>query len=62
MCSAQLAISWLPTSVEPVKLTLRTTGELVMVSAMAAAEPVMTLMTPAGMPARWASSASAKAE
>ncbi len=62
MCSADWAINWLPTSVEPVKLTLRTTGELVMVWEMAAAEPVITLITPAGMPARVASSPRARAE
>ena len=62
MCLAHWAISWLPTSVEPVKLSLRTLGESVIAVEMAPALPVITLKTPAGMPARSASSASASAE
>ena len=59
---AHWAIRVLPTSVDPVKASLRTMGFDVISPPMAAAEPVTTLKTPAGMPARSASSASASAE
>ena len=49
---AQAAISCLPTSVEPVKVSLRTRGLAVSSPPMAPEEPVMTLKTPLGMPAR----------
>ena len=57
-CSSRI----FPTAVEPVKVSLRTSGLPVSSAPMARAEPVSTLMTPAGMPARWHSSASASAE
>ena len=59
---AHCAISFLPISVDPVKVSLRTVGLLVISPPIAAAEPVTTLKTPGGMPARRASSASASAE
>ena len=59
---AHCAISFLPTSVEPVKVSLRTVGLAVISPPIAAAEPVITLKTPGGTPARSASSASASAE
>ena len=58
---AACRISSLPTSVEPVKPTKRTAGCEVMTPPIAVASPVMTLSTPAGMPARSASTASASA-
>ncbi len=57
-CSSRI----LPISVEPVKVSLRTSGLPVISPPIWVAEPVMTLNTPAGMPARCASSASARAE
>jgi hypothetical protein len=52
----------LPISVEPVKDSLRTIGLAVISPPMSrGASPVTTLNTPAGMPARSASSASASA-
>ena len=59
---AHWAISNLPTSVDPVKVSLRTMGFAVISPPMAAAAPVTTLKTPGGMPARSASSARASAE
>jgi hypothetical protein len=59
---AQAAMSSLPTSVEPVKVSLRTSGLAVSSLPMALEEPVTTLKTPLGIPARWASSARARAE
>src|SRR5471030_1092996 len=59
---AHCCISNLPISVEPVKDSLRTIGLEDISPPIAEAEPVTTLSTPAGMPARWASSASAVAE
>jgi len=59
---AHCAISSEPISVEPVKDSLRTMGLAQISPPMALAEPVTTLNTPAGMPARAASSASASAE
>ncbi len=55
-------MSSLPISVEPVKLSLRTIGFSVSSPPRTRAWPVMTLSTPFGMPARSASSASARAE
>ena len=55
-------ISSRPTSVEPVKEILRTTGLAQSSPPIAGASPVMMLSTPLGKPARSASSASASAE
>ena len=55
-------MSSLPTAVEPVNDSLRTLSLPVNSPPMAAASPVTTLITPAGMPARCASSAMASAE
>ena len=60
--SALWRISSRPTSVEPVKLSLRTVGLRVISPPMALDEPVSTDSRPAGTPARWASSAKARAE
>ena len=62
MPAAHCSISFAPTSVEPVKLSLRTVGFAVSSLPMSPAEPVTTLNTPFGIPARSASSASASAE
>src|ERR1700686_1871231 len=51
-----------PTSVEPVKVTLRTSGLEVISPPISFELPVKTLKTPAGIPARSAKAASAKAE
>jgi hypothetical protein len=59
---AHCSIKSLPTSVEPVKESLRTIGLEVSSPPISRAEPVITLITPAGMPARSASSARASAE
>src|ERR1700722_14828227 len=59
---AHCAINFLPISVEPVNVSLRTAGLEVISPPIAAADPVMTLNTPLGRPARWASSANASAE
>src|SRR5258705_13748038 len=59
---AHCAISSLPISVEPVNEILRTVGLEVSSAPISAAEPVTTLRTPAGTPARSASTASASAE
>ncbi len=58
----QSATSFLPTSVEPVKVSLRTIGFEVSSSPIAPVRPARTLITPAGIPARSASSTIAKAE
>jgi len=58
---AHWAASRRPTSVEPVKVSLRTSGLAVSSAPMGRAPPVSTLNTPAGTPARWASSAMARA-
>src|SRR5438132_12308136 len=60
--AAHGAISFLPTSVEPVNESFRTVGFDVSSAPMSAADPVTTLNTPFGTPARSASSASASAE
>ncbi len=60
--AAHCSISFLPTSVEPVKVNLRTIGLLVSSFPMTLAPPVTTDITPLGMPARSASSHSASAE
>ncbi len=59
---AHCAINFLPISVEPVNVSLRTIGFEVISPPIAAADPVMTLNTPLGMPALWLSSAKASAE
>ncbi len=59
--AAQAARSSRPTSVEPVKLSLRTLSSPVSTLATTRESPVTTLNTPAGMPARSASSARARA-
>src|SRR5271168_895644 len=59
---AHCAISFLPTSVDPVKVTLRTVGFDVISPPIAAADPVITLNTPFGIPALSLSSANASAE
>src|SRR6185295_19758915 len=60
---AHCAMSTLPTSVEPVKVNLRTSGFSVSsLPTLAACLEVTTLNTPLGIPARRASSASAVAE
>src|SRR5258708_8583368 len=51
-----------PTSVEPAKVTLRKTELEVISAPIAFGLPVNTLNTPAGIPARSAKTASAKAE
>src|SRR5260221_13529753 len=62
MVSALCFMSKRPTSVDPVKVTLRT-SELEVISPPIAFElPVNTLNTPAGIPARSAKTDSAKAE
>src|ERR1700734_554082 len=60
--AAHCAMSFLPISVEPVKVSLRTVGFDVISPPMAEADPVITLNTPCGMPALAASSANASAE
>src|ERR1700691_3689432 len=60
--AAHCAISFLPISVDPVKVTLRTVGFDVISPPIAAADPVITLKTPFGMPARLLSSANASAD
>lgn len=60
--AAHWAISTLPISVDPVKVSLRTFGLPVISPPIAVAEPVRTLKMPLGMPARSASTASARAE
>jgi len=59
---AHCAINTFPTSVDPVKESFLTTGFEVSSPPISFAEPVITLNTPFGTPARSASSASAKAE
>ena len=58
---AHCAISFLPISVEPVKVILRTMGLEVISPPMAPDAPVTMLKMPLGTPARSASSASASA-
>src|SRR5210317_1088981 len=55
-------ISCLPTSVEPVKVSLRTRGFEVISRPISAVRPVTMLITPAGTPARSASTAKAYAD
>src|SRR5262249_30116298 len=59
---AYCAIRTLPTSVDPVNEIFRTSGFAVSSPPTSAAEPVTTLSTPFGTPARSASAASASAE
>src|SRR5260370_7420797 len=59
---AHCAISFLPISVGPVKVSLRTVGFDVISPPIAAADPVITLNTPFGIPALSLNSASASAE
>ena len=61
MVGAHCASSRRPTSVEPVKVSLRTSGLLVSSLPVSPEGPVMTLQTPGGMPARSASTARASA-
>ena len=58
---AHCSINLRPTSVEPVNDSTRMSGWLVSTGPMAEARPVTTLNTPAGRPARSASTASASA-
>src|SRR5690349_19804554 len=60
---ADCSMRSLPTAVEPVKEIFLTVGEEVRAAPTAGvlAEAVMTFTTPLGTPARWASSASARA-
>ena len=60
--AAHCAISTLPTSVDPVNDSFLTIGLAVSSPPISLAEPVTTLKTPFGRPARSASSASASAE
>src|SRR5260221_10509747 len=60
--AAHCAIKSLPISVEPVKVTLRTTGLPVISPPISFALPVTQLKTPFGTPARSASSHRASAE
>ena len=62
MVAAHWAMSCLPISVEPVKVSLRTSGLEVSSSPMGPEAPVTTLKTPGGRPARSPSSARARAE
>src|SRR5438552_2535127 len=62
MVGAHCCISTRPTSVEPVNVSLRTIGLEVISPPIAREAPVSTLNTPAGTPARSASTASASAE
>ena len=59
--AAHCCSNWMPMGVEPVKDSLRTTGLAVSSPPMAAESPVTTLITPAGIPARSASTHSARA-
>src|SRR5262245_4977586 len=59
---AHCAISCLPTSVDPVNVNLRTSGLVVSSLPIGPDAPVTTEITPAGTPARPASSHSARAE
>src|SRR6202020_1106444 len=59
---AHCASSFAPTSVLPVKDSFRTSGFEVSSPPIALDAPVSTLHTPAGIPARSASTASARAE
>src|SRR5579863_4843419 len=60
--AAHCAINFLPISVEPVKVSLRTVGFEVISPPISAAPPVTQEKTPFGTPARSASSHSARAE
>jgi hypothetical protein len=62
MVGAHCASSVRPTSVDPVKVSFRTSGLEVNSPPVSRDGPVMTLQTPGGMPARSASTASANAE
>ena len=59
---AHCCINNLPTGVEPVKVSLRTVGLLVISAPIGRDWPVTTLNTPAGTPASSASTARARAE
>ena len=60
--AAAAAVSILPTAVEPVKVILRTSGLAVSSAPIGFGSPVMTLTTPAGMPASSAITPQASAE
>src|SRR5690625_291126 len=62
MVLAPCPISTRPISVDPVKLSFRTIGLLVISPPICVADPVITENTPAGTPASSARTASAKAE
>ena len=51
MPSAAILVSILPTGIEPVKVTLRMTGELIRCSETTDGTPKTTFTTPAGSPA-----------
>ena len=59
---AHCSISILPTAVEPVNVSLRTIGLLVISAPISPRMPATILMTPAGTPARSASSTKANAD
>ena len=59
---AESAISFLPTAVDPVKLSFLMTGLPVKTGPITEASPVTTEKSPGGRPARRASSASARGE
>src|SRR5690606_18940559 len=59
---AHCALRSRPTSVDPVNDSLRTRGLRVSSPPISLEDPVKTLNTPRGMPALWASSASASAD
>src|ERR1041385_8632498 len=62
MVGAHCASSFAPTSVDPVKVSLRTSGLDVSSAPVSPDGPGMTLHTPAGIPTRSHSTASASAE
>ena len=62
MVVAACAIRSFPTSVDPVKVSLRTMGLVTSSCPTTSRPPGTTLITPGGMPARPASSARASAE
>src|SRR5476649_483082 len=62
MVGAHCCISRRPTAVDPVKLSLRTVGLLVISAPISFGSPVTTLNTPGGTPACSASIANASAE
>ena len=59
---AQSALSFLPTGVDPVNVSFRTIGLEVISSPISDVTPHKIFITPAGIPARFASSPSARAD